>query len=198
MSTHELNATAASVLGFLLQGPKTGWDLVSAIENSVGYFWNVTRSQVYRELKTLAMQGFVEEKNAGTRDKVPYAITTAGRAAFSAWIAEEPAQDILRLPLVLTVFFGKEVNPALLRRYLEKARLEHLARLDAYAKLRASFEEGKDDIDPFARSTLDLGTAYEKTMIAWIEGLPWFKAPRSAKKSIGRAAVERTPLFLYL
>ena len=42
----KLNPTAASVLGFLSGGTKTGWDLMQAIDNSVGYFWNVTRSPV--------------------------------------------------------------------------------------------------------------------------------------------------------
>ena len=64
MSSPDLNATATSLLGFLLDGPKTGWDLVQAVEGSVGYFWNITRSQVYRELETLAAQGYVTEKRA--------------------------------------------------------------------------------------------------------------------------------------
>ena len=48
-----LNPTAASLLGFLHQGPMTGWDLAQTVEATIGDFWNVTRSQVYRELRTL-------------------------------------------------------------------------------------------------------------------------------------------------
>jgi len=172
-----LNSTAASLLGFLLDGPKTGWDLVRAIEGSVGYFWNVTRSQVYRELKTLAAEGYVAEKHAGTRDKVPYAITAAGKTAFGAWIAREPGADTVRSPLVLTVFFGRRLPPELLRRYLEKARLEHSARLDEYRKLQ---ESGEGD-DEYQLATLRLGIAYERTLLDWIQALPWIKAKQSRK-----------------
>src|SRR2546423_5398362 len=47
----DLNSTAASLLGFLeTYGPMSGYDIVGMVEGSIGYFWNVTRSQVYREL----------------------------------------------------------------------------------------------------------------------------------------------------
>ena len=175
MSSHDLNATAASLLGFLVDGPKTGWDLVESVEASVGYFWNITRSQVYRELKTLAAAGYVTEKRAGVRDKVPYAITAAGKAAFAAWIAREPGPDLLRLPLVLTVFFGRSVPPDLLRGYLERARHERLARLAEYRNVKAE----KRTEDEYHLAALELGIAYEETLLAWIEKLPWRRAPKS-------------------
>jgi DNA-binding PadR family transcriptional regulator len=178
MSSADLNATAASLLGFLHEGPKTGWDLVQAVEGSVGYFWNVTRSQVYRELKTLAAQGYVSEKRAGTRDKVPYAITAAGKEAFATWIAREPGPDILRLPVVLTVFFGRAVPPELLRRYLEKARVEHRARLEEYRRIEA---EGLPH-DEFQLSTVQLGITYEEAVLGWLEGLPWIKEGKKKGK----------------
>ena len=46
----DLNPTAASLLGYLDVGPMTGWDLNEFVRASIGNFWNVTRSQVYREL----------------------------------------------------------------------------------------------------------------------------------------------------
>jgi len=182
MSSHDLNATAASLLGFLLEGPKTGWDLAEAVEQSVGYFWNVTRSQVYRELKTLAAAGLVSEKRAGVRDKVPFAITAAGRAAFTAWMAGPHAPDILRLPVVLTVFFGAHVAPEVLRNQLAEATQAHRARLEAYEALQPEVSE------PYQRAALDLGVAYEKTLITWLEGLPWSAAPapRRRKRSAPR------------
>ena len=49
----KLNPTAATLLGFLHRGRMTGWDLAQMAEMVIGDFWNVTRSQVYRELRTL-------------------------------------------------------------------------------------------------------------------------------------------------
>ena len=171
----EINATAASLLGFLHSGPKTGWELQEAVDASIGNFWNVTRSQVYRELKTLASQGLVTAGATGGRDKVPYKITKDGRATFASWIAREPDGDVLRMPLVLTVFFGNHVDPALLRRFLQSARIEHEKKHDQYVALRPQVTE------PFARSTLELGIAYEQTWIKWVDALPWIKEPKSRR-----------------
>ena len=49
-----INPTSASLLGFLYWRPMSGGEIVSAVEESVGHFWNVTRSQIYRELRVLA------------------------------------------------------------------------------------------------------------------------------------------------
>ena len=180
MSSKELNATAASLLGFLQSGPKTGWDLVQEIEHSVGYFWNITRSQVYRELKTLDAEGYVTEKRAGARDKVPYAITPAGRTAFGRWLAEEPGPDLLRLPIVLTVFFGRDLPPDVLRRYLAKARREHEARLDEYKKLR-ELPEANEDPFPAIGSTSESPTRRPSSRGS--VGSRGIKAPPSSRGS---------------
>src|SRR3954451_3189194 len=102
----ELNPTAASLLGYLDLGPMTGWDLDQWVRNSIGNFWNVTRSQIYRELRTLTERDYVEAGEAGRRERVHYTITDAGRAAFREWIAKPPPGDVIRSRLLLTVFFG--------------------------------------------------------------------------------------------
>lgn len=144
----------------------TGWDLVQTIERSVGYFWNVTRSQVYRELKTLAELGLVAAGKSGSRDRVPYSITAAGHRAFDAWIAEKPGPELLRMPIVVQVFFGASVQPEVLSQHLEEVREEHATRLEAYEALASSVSE------PYQRATLDLGLAFEKMVLKWLATLP--------------------------
>lgn len=48
-SRRPLNSTAASLLGFLHEGPMSGWDLVNLAQERIGDFWTITQSQVYRE-----------------------------------------------------------------------------------------------------------------------------------------------------
>jgi DNA-binding PadR family transcriptional regulator len=171
-----LNPTAASLLGFLHRGPLTGWELQTWIERSIGNFWNVTRSQVYRELKTLAAAGLLRAGATGKRDKQPYSITATGRDAFRTWIAQPPASDILRLPLVVSVFFGDHIEPDLLRRYLQTARLEHEAQRARFLTMREHVQ------DPFQRAALELGIEYEALLARWAGSLPWAQdadAPRA-------------------
>ena len=177
MSRNDLNATAASLLGFLLNGPKTGWDLVEAIEASVGHFFNVTRSQVYRELKTLAAADLVVVGKAGPRDRLPYDVTVAGRRAFEEWIATEPGDDILRMPIVVRVFFGAHIAPDVLRKQLVAARLVHERRLAEYEVVKKANPWDAAD-GPFQSRTLELGLAYEKMMLDWFDSLPWMHTKR--------------------
>src|SRR5699024_3556261 len=94
-----LNTTAASLLGMLHDGPLSGWDLVAKAEDEIGAFWSLTRSQVYRELKTLSERGLIEAGRAGARDRRPYSLTGDGRAAFQEWLATEPQREVIRYPL---------------------------------------------------------------------------------------------------
>jgi DNA-binding PadR family transcriptional regulator len=166
----ELNATAASLLGFLLSGPCTGWDLVQAVEGSIGNFWNVTRSQVYRELRTLEAQGLVEAGETGPRDRRPYAVTEAGRQAFRNWIAREPGDAVIRFPLLLSVFFGEHVDPPVLRRYLALHRAQHEQRLAEYEQLHEAI--GDLEEERFPVYALRFGIEYERAVLRWLDALP--------------------------
>jgi DNA-binding PadR family transcriptional regulator len=180
MSSHDLNATAASLLGFLQEGPKTGWDLVEVIESSVGNFWNVTRSQVYRELKTLATAGLVRHGATGPRERLPYEITATGRQAFSRFLAEEGGGDTLRLPIVVKVFFGDQMPPELLRQHLAVARAAHLSALASYETL---WNHPPPHMTAHQRKCLELGIAYETMFLAWIDGQPWAKEPKKKSRA---------------
>jgi DNA-binding PadR family transcriptional regulator len=166
----ELNATAASLLGFLHSGPRTGWDIVQTVEGTIGNFWNVTRSQVYRELRTLEEHGLVTAGETGARDRRPYAITAAGRRAFTEWIAREPGPDVVRSPLLLTIFFGEYVEPALLRRFLILHRAQHEKQLAYYENLHDSLA-GLDGEDHSVLA-LRYGIEHERAVLRWMAALP--------------------------
>lgn len=164
----EINATAASVLGFLdAMGPMTGFDVMANVERVISDFWNVTKSQIYRELKILAKLGLVETLKTGARDKQPYRITKAGREAFRAWIRGEPGPPVMRLPFVLEIFFGGEVPFDDLRAHAAKMRAYHAERLRVYETFLPEAPEGT-----WPGEALRLGIMFQRTMIAWIDGLP--------------------------
>ena len=81
MTERRLNATAASLLGFLHDRPMSGYELAATAAAVIGDFWTLTQSQVYRELASMADDGLVMAGERGTRDRRPFAITDAGREA---------------------------------------------------------------------------------------------------------------------
>lgn len=163
-----LNATAASLLGFLHDGPMSGWDLAATAQTVIGDFWSLTQSQVYRELASMAAEGLVEAGTPGRRDRRPYAITGAGRAAFAEWIDREPGGEIIRFPLLLTVSFGRHLPPERLATFVAAHRAVHAERLAAYEELHAA-AESDPSADRFTLASLEFGLAYERAVMDWFD-----------------------------
>jgi len=167
--TPELNSTAASLLGFLeTYGPMSGYDIVGIVEHSIGYFWNVTRSQVYRELNRLAEAELVEMGESGPRARRPYTITPSGSRAFLEWLSLTPGPDIIRIPFLLKFFFGQHLDGATLRGFATLHRSQHEQRLGYFRALIPKLTE-----QPFMAHVAELGVAYEETVLAWFDAVRW-------------------------
>jgi DNA-binding PadR family transcriptional regulator len=174
MSSRNLNATAASLLGFLHEGPLTGWDLVATAQQRIGDFWSLTQSQVYRELASMAADGLIEAGERGPRDRRPYLITDAGRAAFSRWLSRNPEDETIRFPLLLTVVFGRHLPADRLAEIVAHHRKLHADRLVEYekAKEQVTAQAGGEPVDAYHLAPLDFGIRYESAAVAWFDALP--------------------------
>ncbi|WP_280255276.1 PadR family transcriptional regulator [Nocardia wallacei] len=165
-SKRGLNSTAASLLGFLHEGPMSGWDLVNLAQDRIGDFWTITQSQVYRELGSMDKAGLVEKGEPGARDRTPYQLTDAGREAFAEWIARDPGAETIRVPLLLTLSFGEFVEPERLDRIIDANRRIHEQRLAGY------LDSTDEEMSRCERATLDFGIGYERAVLAWFDRLP--------------------------
>jgi DNA-binding PadR family transcriptional regulator len=163
-----------SLLGFLHEGPMTGWNLVATVTRQIGDFWSVTQSQVYRELNTMAELGLIRAGKLGPRDRRPYSITAAGRKVFREWLASNPGPETIRFPLLLTVLFGKHLPPGRLGEFVADHRQAHAGRRDDYAGLLKAIESAPADqpADPYIEATVRFGLAYETTVLDWFDSLP--------------------------
>jgi DNA-binding PadR family transcriptional regulator len=170
----ELNGTQASLLGFLHGGPRTGWDLLDEIGRGLGRFWNLTPSHVYRELKALEERGLIEAGDPGPRDRRPFAITRKGRAAFRAWIDEEPSAEQIRFPLLVSLWFGEHLDPTRLRGFLDGRRRAHGERL---ARYREALADGARD-DRHRAAVVQFGIRYEEAVLAWLDDVAGMTAAR--------------------
>lgn len=174
---YRLNPTAASLLGFLQSGRMTGWDLAGAAQRSIGNFWNLTRSQIYRELHSLEAAGLVKASETGARERRPVALTAAGRRAFADWIAEEPDVETTRFPLLLTMFFADRVPPDRLHRFLRQHQLRHERQLETYERQAATLA----DRESGPALTLRFGIEYEQAVLRWFASLPQLSGTQRRK-----------------
>ncbi|WP_063042378.1 PadR family transcriptional regulator, partial [Nocardia pseudovaccinii] len=139
---------------------------VTEAQDRIGDFWTITQSQVYRELATMDAAGLVEKGEIGARERTPYQITDAGREAFLEWIARDPGAETIRVPLLLTLSFGKHVDPDHLDRIIAANKEIHRQRLDRY------LTDDHTDLSAYQRATLEFGIGYERTVLAWFDRLP--------------------------
>jgi PadR family transcriptional regulator, regulatory protein AphA len=162
-----LTTTEAALLGLLLKGPMSGYDVLKDAERSVGYFWAPAKTQVYATLPKLVRAGFATEEKVvqETRpDKRVYALTEKGRQALREWLDDEaPASRDL---ILLKLFFGAEADPEALRRQLAERR-QHAERLRATLE-ELDAEPGARD-DPFQTLTRRYGLLYSAAVQQWAE-----------------------------
>lgn len=159
----ELNATQGSLLGFLHDGPKTGWDLLQQVKGGLDRFWNITSSHVYRELRTLEGRGLIEADTPGPRDRQPFAITAAGKRAFRAWITAAPAPEQMRFPLLVRLWFGRHLDPETLRGFLDDNRKDREQRLALYREVEPAITDDR------RAAVVRFGIAYEEAVLAWLD-----------------------------
>lgn len=165
----QINATAAALLGLLHEGPMTGGQLMGAAERRLGAYWSMTRSQVYRELPVLAELGYVRLGKPGPRSSQPYAITAAGKRAFSRFLTEPPGRDALRNPIALRLAFGQQHSATQLEALVVTANEHHA---EALASAREQAKEAKRAGDTYGAAAYEFAVAYHKAALSWLKTTP--------------------------
>jgi DNA-binding PadR family transcriptional regulator len=143
----------------------TGWDLLQQVEGGLSRFWNITSSHVYRELRVLEERHLVKAGARGVRDRVPFSITAAGRRAFKEWINRPPGVEQMRFPLLMTLWFGRHLDPSTIRQFADAAYEEHGRRLALYESVDRSARLD----DPHRREVVRFGIAYERAILDWLD-----------------------------
>lgn len=147
----------------------TGGQLMQVAERRLAPFWSMTRSQVYRELPGLAERGYVRLGKPGPRASQPYAITAAGKRAFSRWVAQAPSRDGLRNSIALRVAFGDLQSPDQLKEMYAAANEHHS---QALAAVREQAKETRKAGDEFGAAALEFAAAYHRAALSWLKNLP--------------------------
>ncbi len=166
------NTAEYALLGLLTKQPASGYDLRRLAQERMGHFWNESFASIYPMLKRLHQKGWVSRTDVeqdDKPDKIVYAVTSAGRAAFSRWLTEEVTPPPPRDLLMLKLYFGGQTQPGVLRGHIEGYRrrlMETLAMMEPQiAKIRNSGDDGPDHV--FTLLTLSQSIHATRAMLAW-------------------------------
>jgi len=79
-----------AILVSLSEQSGSGYELARRFDRTIGYFWAATHQQIYRTLRTMELEGWVQATPVvqhGRPDKKVYSVSDAGRAELARWIS---------------------------------------------------------------------------------------------------------------
>lgn len=163
-----------AILTSLLETPCTGAELARRFDKSLGYFWQATHQQIYRELGKMEQDGLIVARGLPTArgQQRHFEVLERGRAALEAWCAGpgelRPIRDELLVRLRAAAVLGTVDVSAELRRHhgLHRevlARYEHIERHDFPSGMQRS------KTDELQLAVLRAGIVYEASWLTWCE-----------------------------
>ena len=115
----------------------------------------------------MAVDGLVQAQQTGARDRRPYRLTDAGRAAFATWLHDDPGPDTVRIPLLLRLAFADALDPTHLVGLAATQREAHAQQLAHYREVETTALAA--GASPESLVTLRFGIRYETAVLAWFD-----------------------------
>ena len=102
-----------AILGFLDYGSYSGYDLNKKLDNSIGFFYTLTQSQIYRTLEQLLKDRLVEREiihQENRADKKIYHTTDKGKNDLYNWLSTPLDLPSLHLRFLIQIFFARQLS----------------------------------------------------------------------------------------
>jgi DNA-binding PadR family transcriptional regulator len=162
--------TDFAILGFLMRGPMSGYDIKRCMAMSTAHFYQASFGSIYPALERMEAEGLARSARSGESGRLrkAYEISPEGRAAFMEWLASP--LDLSKGPsaLLIRVFFLGSLPRDAARRSVGVFR-EAAGKRGDWVK---SATEGLPvEPDFFQAATRDFGVAYYAFVESWLDGL---------------------------
>lgn len=162
-----------SLLVLLADNPATGYDLSQQFKGSVGFFWNASHQQVYKELKTMTEAGWLQcdtEPQADKPDKKIYSVTPSGQQALKTWLSQSAKPHKYKDAFLIKLYGGRHIPRAELLKELDSHIEMHTKNLQKLLQIEAEYqalrrEQQKAFELPYL--TLKLGISSEQNWLNW-------------------------------
>lgn len=167
------------LLTVLHEGPATGYEILKAFDAHMGFFWNASHQQVYRDLAQLTEAGlvtFTAVAQDHKPDKKVYVITEPGRDALRQWVDEPLKRQRVRDELLVKLLAGEVTGSSSQMKLVDEERQRHRAKLETYYRIQqehfavTSIEE-IPAIERLAYMTLRRGILGEESWLQWADEL---------------------------
>jgi DNA-binding PadR family transcriptional regulator len=168
-------ALSHAILAAINDRSCSGYDLAKQFDGSIGFFWNATHQQIYRELTKLEEQNQIEAqliRQEHRPDKKIYTLTNKGEETLRSWIETPSTVSPLKDDLLVKIFAGSIVSPETIVAELKQHRSQHLKSLHTYESIAAQYFSDRSKLSAVGRYqyiTLRQGIRLETEWLAWCD-----------------------------
>ncbi len=172
----QINTTQYALLGMLSFQPMSGYDIKKIIDHSISFFWSENYGHIYPVLKKMEEQELVTKQTVhteGNPSKNLYSITDKGKALFTRWLNAPVQKKIIRLEILLKLFFGfmtdidNMIGKVTEERKSAQAILDELAEIENHIK--SNQQEALKDKPPYPLLCLNYGKFFYRAVTQWCD-----------------------------
>ena len=162
------------LLTSLIEQPSTGIELARRFDRSMGFFWNATHQQIYRELNGMMQKGWIstlEDESDNSRKKT-YRVEQLGRTELTNWMVKQSPPAQLREELMVRLRAEAQLGGNTVLPELERHLTLHQQNLKTYQSIYDKDFKSGDDLDRtlyIHKMILQLGIELEMGWISWLE-----------------------------
>ena len=164
------------ILGLLNYSEMNGYEILETFKDSLAHFWNVQKSQIYRELTSLENEGLITGEwveQSGKPDKKVFSITDKGRCDLLEWLAED-IKITNRDPILMKTFFLGERNIEENIAFFEKLNHSYSLKYEAFTVADSSNDQYSEELSDSYRSmfwgfTISYGRRRARMIIDWCD-----------------------------
>lgn len=164
-----------SLLALLADNPASGYDLSQQFKGSVGFFWNASHQQIYKELKAMAGEGWLSfdtQVQTDRPDRKIYQITPTGQQALEQWLLVPVKSQKYKDALLIKIYAGRHMPSAALIAELQQHIKQHSENLQKLQAIETDYQDlsaQKQANFCLPYLTLKLGISNEKNWLNWAQ-----------------------------
>lgn len=126
----------------------TGYDIVKSFNQGLGYFWNASHQQVYKELKQLNADELLEchtQEQVGKPNKKIYVLTNKGRDSLRDWLSEPAKLPKINDALLVKLYAGNLNNMPSLLNEVQGQRQHYADMLESFLVIERQYLGGDEE-----------------------------------------------------
>jgi PadR family transcriptional regulator AphA len=168
------NKTKYALLGMLLHGPMSGYDMKKFSDSSITHFWSENYGHIYPILKRMEKETLVKSdivRTSGRPNRHLYTLTEKGKEIFLEWLKKPADAEIRRNEFLLKLFFAGALTVQDVVRIIEHEKIRNERVLSIYNHIGQEYIKkiDKEGAKKFAYITLSYGKKLASARDLWFE-----------------------------